>query len=427
MRRFLCTVAALALASSVSSTSWGDGVVRDGIGAVPIGRGGTNLGFADNGAIILDNPAAMTNIAGCNLLDIGLDTVLCNVNYADAENNVDSAVRAYPAGMFGYVGRIPDSRWAWGIGGYAPAGFGAKFNMTNADVGGPTEYKSLGMLGKLLPGVAYQVTDRLSIGGTLGIAVCHAELEGPFYAQQPPFAGGPPTILDLQHTGVAPTGGVGLQYKVTPSTTIGIAYTEETRFDFDGTANVTFFTPFGQLNSEFDAQTNLVWPRSLGIGINHELCCCQRVAFDVLWYDWSSAFSQMDITLSNPSDPFIAALVGTEIRDSLPMNWRDSVSYRFGYEWDATDRLTGRLGYIYHKSPVPDSTLNPYLDGILEHAFSAGLGYRLQGGAWLNLAYSYSFGPEREVGTSGLIGGDFSNSKLYADAHWASVGLLWQY
>ena len=44
-----------------------DGVVRDSIGAISSGRGGANIGYADNGAILNSNPAAMTNIRGSGL------------------------------------------------------------------------------------------------------------------------------------------------------------------------------------------------------------------------------------------------------------------------------------------------------------------------------------------------------------------------
>src|SRR5436190_1151692 len=91
-----------------------DGVIRDGIGPISTGRGGTNLGFADNAAIIYDNPAGMSNIANTGLMEVGIDTVICDLNYSDPQNqNVDSIRRAFPPGMFGYVKRLPDSPWTF--------------------------------------------------------------------------------------------------------------------------------------------------------------------------------------------------------------------------------------------------------------------------------------------------------------------------
>ena len=420
----LPAVLVLALVGGLAPTLLADGVVRDGMGAISTGRGATNLGFADNAAIIYDNPAAMTNVAGSGLLELSIDTVVCDLHYTDPDNDVNNIHRGYPAGMVGYIWRDPDSCWAYGIGGFAPAGFGAEFDTTNPHTG-PARYMSLGLVAKLLPALAYQVTDRLSIGGTLGVALGHNELEGPFYIQTGPLAGAP-TLLDLQATGAAVTGGIGLQYHLTPRTTLGLAYTEETQFDLDGPAQATVITPLGPLESRFDADARLVWPRSLGIGLKHDLTCCHRFGIDVIWYDWSSAFDQLDLVFSNPSNPVVAGLLGPEIRDTFPIGWHDTVSYRFGYEWDANPCLTWRLGYIYHESPVPDDTLNPYLDGVLEHTLSAGLSYRLRRGT-LSLAYQYSFGPERQVGDSAIVGDDFSNSTFEAEAHWANISWLIAY
>ena len=123
--------------------------------------------------------------------------------------------------------------------------------MTNP-VTGPSLYRSLGLVGKLLPAVSYQWNDRLSIGASLGLALGHNELEGPFFIQTGPFAG-TPTLLDVQTTGAAVAGGVGMQYLLTPQTTVGVAYTAPTRFDMDGNARATIITPFGPLESGFEA------------------------------------------------------------------------------------------------------------------------------------------------------------------------------
>jgi long-subunit fatty acid transport protein len=217
-----------------------------------------------------------------------------------------------------------------------------------------------------------------------------------------------------------------LQYAITPRTTVGVAYTEESRFVFDGTTRATLITPLGPVGSDFDTQIDLVWPRSLGVGLKHELCDCQRIGVDVIWYDWSHAFDRLDLVFRNPSNPLVGALVGPELHDSFPMRWSDSVSLRLGYEWDASEVLTWRLGYIYHDSPVPDATLTPFLDGVLEHAFSVGVS-RAYDRALLNLAYQYSFGRDRHVGQSDIVGGDFSNSTFDAQAHWISFSVTVPY
>ena len=423
MRKSLLSAFAISLLAAFATHARADGVIRDGIGAISIGRGGTNLGFADNGAIILDNPAAMSNIRGNSLMDVGIDTVICDLNYSDPDNpNVDADVTGFPSGMFGYVRRDPCSPWAWGFGVYAPAGFGADFHMDNPNTGDDTLYKSLGALLKVLPAVSYEVNDRLSVGASLGLGVSHAELEGPFYQQTGPFAGAA-SNFDLQGTDVALVGGVGMQYKVSPRTMLGLAYTEESRFVFDDATARATFPGLGGLETEFDAQADLVWPRSLGIGLKHELCNCRRVAVDVIWFDWSHAFDRLDLKLSNPSNPVVGGILGDELRDSMALDWNDTVSLRFGYEWDTSPCYTWRAGYVFHDSPVDSATLTPYLDGVLEHAVSLGVTRNMQT-ARLNLSYQYSWHAERHVGNSQLVGDDFSNSTFDADAHWIGLSVL---
>jgi long-chain fatty acid transport protein len=230
----------------------------------------------------------------------------------------------------------------------------------------------------------------------------------------------------LQTTGAAVAGGLGIQYVLTPQTTVGIGYVAPTRFDMDGNASATLLTPLGALPSGFDAQAKLTWPQSVGIGVKHELSCCQRLGFDVIWYNWSAAFDELQITFNNPTNPIVAGLLGPTFRDTFPINWRDTVSFRTGYEWDVNDRWTWRAGYIYHDSPVPSSTLNPYLDGVLLHTFSLGVTRWLPRGA-INFAYQYGFSPEREVGTSSIVGGDFSNSTFTAQSHWINLSYLIPY
>jgi long-chain fatty acid transport protein len=424
--RTLIALVAIFAVLSKGGWAWADGVIRDGVGPISTGRGATNLGFADNAAIILDNPAGMSNVSGNGLMEFGVDTVLPDLTYRDPQNaNVDSIRRAFPAGMFGFVKRLPDSPWTFGLGVFAPAGFGADYSMAAPPPFAPTKtlYRSLDLFGKLLPAVSYQVNDRLSVGGGVGLAINHAAIVGPYFLQTGGLQG-VPTISSVHATGVAVCGNFGIQYRLRPDTMLGIAYTAPTHFVMDGNASAMVMSPLGPLATGFgDAKVSLTWPQSLGIGIKHNLCDCRRIGVDVIWYNWSSAFDQIGFTLMNPTNPIVGGLAGNVIHDSFPMHWNDTVSLRTGYEKDLNDVWTWRAGYIYHASPVPAGTLNPYTDGILLHTFSLGGTCRLSRGS-LNAAYQYSFSPANHVGNSDIVGGDFSNSSLTAQAHLINLSYL---
>ncbi|HEX7376224.1 MAG TPA: outer membrane protein transport protein [Pirellulales bacterium] len=414
---------ALAWFSSSLATVRADGLIRDGLGAISGGRGGTNIGFADNGAVIYDNPGALVNVANNGLIDLDVDTVISQVHYTDSKpNNVYSAVRPIPTPDLAYIRRSRDRRWAWGIGAFAPAGFGASYQFQNS-FAGPQKYQSLDGMGKLLGALCFRVTDRLSIGGNLGIAINYLNLQGPLYLQSGMLAGAP-TISNLQNTGVAPTGGFGIQYLLNEKTTLGLNYISESKFKMGGNMNALAFglAPF-PIYTKFAATTNMIWPRSVGVGLSHRFNRRHTLGIDVIWYDWSHAFNQVNVNLTNPSNPLVGAVVGSANVQRFPLDWRDTVSLRVGYQWAPDDVNTFRFGYVYHASPSNTATLTPFTDGLLEDTFSIGYSRKV-GGVYLNTAYQYTWGPTRSVGTSALAGGDFSHSTLHTQAHIAFAGVL---
>ena len=407
--------------------SWGtsarvlaDGVVRDSIGAISSGRGGTNIAHWDNAAIIHDNPAGLANIEDDGFFEFGLDLLFTDLDYTDPQNNADAEVLPFGLPEFAYARKSQDGRFGYGIGVFIPAGFGSQWRLKHR-LYGSREYRSLGTLVKVLPAAAYQITDRLSVGGAFGLAISHIQLEMPDNFQTG-LARGLPALIDLEATGFAPAWSLGLQYKLSDRTTLGLVYTGETRFRLQGNIDVDV-SGFGfpLLRSRHDAQVDLVWPRSVGAGLTHRFNAKHRSSIDVVWFDWSHAFDKLDLELSNGSNPLFNLMLLPSRRDRLPMRWHDSVSVRLGHEYfiNADDVL--RIGYTYHPNPVPDDTMLPVLPGILDRL-------RTQMKRWrFDVAYQYSLGRTREIGRSRFIGGDFDSSTNKAQAHWLSLGFTYSF
>ena len=91
-----------------------DGVVRDGLGAISGGRGGTNIAFADNGQVLLDNPAGMVNVAGGGLVELSADLLMTDLAYADPQNvNADASFRPMLVGPKAISSRVVGLKIWW--------------------------------------------------------------------------------------------------------------------------------------------------------------------------------------------------------------------------------------------------------------------------------------------------------------------------
>lgn len=413
-------------------TALADGLTRDGIGAISTGRGGTNIAHSDNGAVINDNPAGLVNFDGPNFAELGVDTVITRLNYSDPLNNANNALQPLPIPELAYIYNDDEGRFAAGIGAFAPTGFGASYELNNPIFGaGLQNYRSFGAEAKILPALSYRVTDKLSIGGTLGLGISQVQLHSPFFVQTGPLSG-TPALFDLKTTGYSMVWSVGMQYVIDENTTVGAVYNSNSSFGQEGRLNSQIVAGPGPtlLPANFDARLGITFPQSAGIGIKHVIAEQHRISADVIWYGWHDAFDNLGLRLSNGSNPLLNSLLtalGTPtIHDSIPLNWMDSVSIRTGYEFKATENDVWRAGYVYHPSPAPSNTLNPLIDGILTQAVSVGYSHRWE--SWMvNLAYQYSFSPNRHVDESLIVGGNFNNSSLQAQAHWISVSLVYSF
>lgn len=413
---------ACAFVSIAGANCMADGVIRDAIGAVATGRGGANIGFADTGQMIIDNPAAIVNMPSLRLREFAFDVLVTDLDYADADNPTTSGIsNPFPMGQFAMAFKNENSDLGLGFGIFPQAGFSSEYLLNGPPpFSGPQHYKAIGALVRFLPAISYRATDRLSVGANLGVAVNHMELEGPYTLQGPnPFVG-TPTKFDFQGTGASLSWAAGLQYIVSPATTIGVNYQSETSFGLDGN---TFVEIPGLGTSRFDSVLDITWPQTLGFGVKHQLNYLTRVGLDLVWFDWSRAFDSFDMTLQDPDNPVFGAVIGNRLEEQFPLRWRDTLSVKLGMERDLANGSVVRAGYVYHRNPVPAETLTPFIQTTLEHAVSVGYGWRTQLGE-IDVAYQYSFSGEKSVGTSGFVGGDFDNATHNTRAHWLSISSI---
>ena len=409
--------------------SFANGVMRDSMGPVAGGRGGTNIAHIDNGILIHDNPSALTELNG-KRVEADLDFVALSMNYRDPDNDEDGDDTPVFIPSMSYAQELEQGRLGVGFGVYSPAGFVTDYDLVHP-VWGEQEYSSEASLTKILLALGWKFTDEVSLGIAAGPAFSKVGFEEPYHFQTLPPAhplAGAPVLMDLEGDAWAFAWNIGAQWRMSPDTTLGLAYHAPNKFDMNGDCDVDATALFGPgATAHYDkVEFDFTWPQSLGVGMTHRLKDGHRVSADVAWIDWSSAFDDVTFKLSDGDNPVFDATLGNAPEDTLSLNWKDSYAFRLGYEylWTVADTL--RCGYVYNRNPVPDSTLVPVIPGILEHVITIGYGRNWK--SWtLDFAYKYSFGSRQSVETSKIVGGDYDNSSVDVDAHVFRLGIQYRF
>jgi long-chain fatty acid transport protein len=408
------------------SHSFANGVLRDSMGPISSGRGGTNIAHSDNGMLIHDNPSALTELKG-KRVEADFDFLALTMNYKDPDNDEDGKDILCFMPSLSYAQELAQGRFGIGLGVYHPAGFSTEYDLVHS-IYGEQKYASEACLTKVLFGLGCKITDQISIGLAMGPAYSKVAFEEPYTFQTGPLQG-VTALLDLEGDDWALAWNLGAQWRISSNTTLGLAYHYQDKLHMSGKADLDttgYPLPVTDPTAHYDVDFDFTWPQSLGVGITHRFKDDHRISADVKWIDWSSAFDKVTFKLSNGDNAEFDALAGTKPQDTLALDWKDSYSYCLGYEYFLSMADTLRLGYVYTENPVPSSTLVPVIPGILEHLISLGYGRNWKNWSF-DFAYQYSFGSRQSVGTSKLLGGDYDNSSVDIDVHLFALGIQYQF
>lgn len=134
-------------------------------------------------------------------------------------------------------------------------------------------------------------------------------------------------------------------------------------------------TPFA--NTRFDASLPL--PAELTVGLSYQFLDKWLFAFDYNQTLWS-VYESLDLDFENPDIP-----------DSKnARNYKNSSVYRFGLQFEATDRFTLRGGYYFDESPVQAGYFAPETPRNDSNNFTGGLSFNVNERFAIDAAVLYS-------------------------------------
>ncbi len=172
----------------------------------------------------------------------------------------------------------------------------------------------------------------------------------------------------------------------------------------------------GTFNTELPLPTVVTW------GVSFRPTPKWEFAVDLQWSGWS-AYKDLNVAFNEKE---------LGIKDIYSIkNYSNTLAFRFGGQYRATDFLTARMGMYVDESPVDSNYLNPETPSMTKVAYTAGLSLRPTRFMSIDLAYCYvsSADPERTGSyplysyNTGELESVFSgNYKLHANVFTIGVG-----
>ncbi len=231
-------------------------------------------------------------------------------------------------------------------------------------------YSNLPLLG-LAPMASLQVTDKLAIGGGPLISVGTPSFNPAFFAPGQKDAYGLPTFPYATNARPYWGGGFqfGLLYNVNDNWNVGFSYK----------------SPIWQERWDFNAATPSLAPRRIGL---------QASIPEI--FSWGVAYKGLPKTLIDVDLRYIdyanAELFGQKVING-GLGWRSIFVVALGMQYQATERLTLRGGYLYNMNPIrdPATLFNVQAPGIITNTLTLGASFQVNENVMASLAWMHGF------------------------------------
>jgi long-chain fatty acid transport protein len=377
------------------------GITLLGVGPINHSMGGAAVAAPiDADGALYWNPASITGLPGTEM-EFGTELLYPSTRLSSTisqgalgrgvppvtlsgSNRGDNGV--FPLPEIGVVYTPDESCWTYGLGLFTVGGFSVNYPASAANpILTPQAPRGLGLgslyadfqVIQIVPTAAYHLTDHLSLGfsPTVNLARLSAS---PGFLGSPDDANGDgfPTYADLTHTRYV--WGLGFQ--------LGAFYTTNAGWGFGASLkSPQWFEPI-----PFNATDELGRFRSVKLHIDYPLIASLGASYtgfekfvlagDVHFIDYknTNGFNKSGF---DPS----GAVAG--------LGWRSIFALDLGAQYQATEKVSLRVGYSFGMNPVSDSqsTFNVQSPAIIEHGIYAGLSYNFTKALLGSVAYAHGF------------------------------------
>ena len=432
-RTLLASSVVLALGTQQAFAT--NGMVMEGYGPLSTGMGGAASALDIGTSGMANNPATLTMMEdGEQQVDVAIGNLRPDVSTSAGSASASSGGDSYLMPAAGYVRK--QGKLSYGVGVFSQGGMGTEYgaNTFLGAAAGGNARSELGVGSVILP-VAYEVNDKLSVGGALDYVWGNLDMKlgmpvldssgkpspGTFGDFAPAFGGNQvlgsasgtlvsglagmvtsPTTTsaafdfsdDSDFSGKTSGAGVsaklGATYKVNPRLTVGGSYRMKTDMDdftgdgsmklVDLTTGATAATIPGKYTIK-----DFQFPAATSVGVAYKATDKTTVAADVSQINWSN--SMKDFKLNFTADPSFGGAAADVV---MKQEWDDQTVVKLGVAHDVSNKLTVRGGLNLAKNPVPDAYLNPLFPAIVENHVTGGFTYAVNKAGKISTSLAYA-------------------------------------
>lgn len=425
----------LLLAGIITLPVWAEGYQVNVLSAKQTGMGHVGTGMKLGAESMHFNPAGLVFLNNHVDLSVGVSAVSAKAKYT---NGAYSAKTDNPIStpMYAYAGfRIYDN-FAAGISLTTPYGSSLKWpkNWKGAHLIQDIELKSF----VLQPTLSYKIIDKLSIGAGLMMAVGNVNLSRALMpvGSLVPLLG--PDFKDIVPASATLNGkasvrvgyNIGVMYDVSEKVTLGLSYRSKIKMKVkEGSAELTYASE--QIKAILESsgeippldkgtfRAELPLPSNTTFGVSYRPNDKWLLGLDLQYVGWK-AYDSLNIAFNEKV---------LEIEDiKANKNYKNTVIYRVGAQYQATERLDVRAGLYYDQSPIREDNYNPETPGMNKLGMSAGLSFEPYKNLQIDFAFLYIKGFSRD----GSYPDAFSPNKVFSgkyetNAITASLGLAYSF
>ena len=338
---------------------------------------GTGNAFAGNTAVVEDasiawlNPAGMTELKSDTHISTSAHLVMPKAQFTNDGStpaivlgnvNADGGNNGVVPGV--YVVRRLNDKMSAGLSVNAPFGLGTEYS--DNWVGRTHALESTIKTLNINPSIAYKVNDQLSVGAGISAQSMEVELKSVIN----PLTGTTATIEGKDDVSVGSN--VGLLYKPTEKTQIGLHYRSGVDHKLKGTSK----SAFAPLNADVTADASL--PAHMSLSVGHKVNDKLEVMGDVTRTKWSS-YERIRVVRSN----------GVDLSNEY-QGWKDANRYAIGANYQYSERLKLRGGIALDESPVPNAQLrSPRTPDNDRTWVAVGANYKVKKNFDVDVAYTH--------------------------------------